>query len=233
MGVACINCENAETTAFSVFCAKDLWTTVCRCRTAGGSQLQKPPALPVLHCADPTNSVSECAAPADRHERNKFHNGRGSGGKQAVAGMREHGGKVKAMSKSHTAKPTPQGKISQYVAVGATVCTDDHRRYTGLRGLFHQHKTVRHSAKEYVHGMAHTNRAGSVWVGSKRGYNGIDHNFSNKHPQRGADEVSFRLNEGYCETVTCVRFLLSHYLSLSAVVFSDSCFRFTPVQRLM
>ena len=66
-----------------------------------------------------------------------------------------------------------QGFIVDNVAPGAAVCTDDHRGYSGAGGVFYEHKTVRHSAREYVNGMAHTNGIGSVWAIMKRGYNGV------------------------------------------------------------
>ena len=40
----------------------------------------------------------------------------------------------------------------------------------------YRHGTVKHSAKEFVNGMAHTNGIESVWSVLKRGYNGIYHN---------------------------------------------------------
>lgn len=61
---------------------------------------------------------------------------------------------------------------------------------------------VNHSAKEYVNGMAHTNSIKSVWEVLKRGYNGIYHNFSNKHLHHCSNEFAFRLNEGNCQIDT-------------------------------
>jgi hypothetical protein len=67
------------------------------------------------------------------------------------------------------------------------------------------HKTVCHSAKEFVDGMAHTNSIESVWAVLKRGFYGIYHSFSAKHLNRYVAEFTFRLNEGNCKIHTLDR----------------------------
>jgi len=67
------------------------------------------------------------------------------------------------------------------------------------------HKTVKHSAKQFVDGMAHTNSIESVWAVLKRGFYGIFHWFSRKHTQLYVDEFVFRLNEGNCAIDTVDR----------------------------
>ena len=84
------------------------------------------------------------------------------------------------------------------------VCTDEHRSYEGLDIEF-IHKTVKHSAKQFVDGMAHTNSIESVWAVLKRGFYGIYHSFSRKHCQLYVDECTFRLNEGNCKIDTVRR----------------------------
>jgi hypothetical protein len=64
------------------------------------------------------------------------------------------------------------------------------------------HKTVCHSAKEFVDGIAHTNSIESVWAVLKRGFYGIYHSFSAKHLSRYIAEFTFRLNEGNCKVHT-------------------------------
>ena len=97
-----------------------------------------------------------------------------------------------------------RGFIVDNVAPEVVVCTDDHRGYSGAVGVFYEHKTVRHSASEYVNGMAHTNGIGSVWAAMKRGYNGV-HNRSLKHMTRYINEFTFRLNDGNCKVGTIDR----------------------------
>ncbi len=61
------------------------------------------------------------------------------------------------------------------------------------------HETVKHSAKEYVNGRAHTNGIESIWALLKRGYSGTYHYFSHKHLHRYVNEFAFRSNEGNCK----------------------------------
>lgn len=143
-------------------------------------------------------------------ERNKHGNkrlkaGRGPVGKQAVIGARERGGGVKAQAISNTDARTLKGFVHEHIEPGSTVYTDDHRGYIGLDGVFYKHGTVKHSAKEYVNGMAHTNGIESVWALLKRGYLGTFHHFSFKHLQRYVDEFTFRLNESNCDIDTIDR----------------------------
>ena len=60
------------------------------------------------------------------------------------------------------------------------------------------HRTVNHSAKRFVDGMAHTNGIESVWAVLKRGFYGIYHWFSEPKIQFYVNEFVFRLNEGNC-----------------------------------
>ena len=135
-------------------------------------------------------------------ERNKHASkrkqakGRGPVGKQAVIGLRERGGRTIAKPIQHTDADTLESIVQQHVADGATICTDDHRGYLGLRRLPYVHGTIKHSAKEYVNGMAHTNGIESVWAVLKRGYHGVYHNWSLKHTRRYVNEFAFRLNDG-------------------------------------
>ena len=85
-------------------------------------------------------------------------------------------------------------KPAENVEQGATVYTDDHSGYRGLSG--YKHQAVRHSAREYVNGMASTNGIESVWAVLKRGYNGVHHNWIKKHCGRYVDEFTYRLNAG-------------------------------------
>lgn len=141
----------------------------------------------------------------NRHESKKLKSGRGPVGKQAVIGARERGGNVKAQAISKTDAETLKGFVHGHVEPGSTVYTDDHRGYLGLHGVLYQHASVKHSAKEYVNGMIHTNGIESVWAIIKRGYTGTYHHFSMKHCQRYVDEFTFRLNQGNCERDTIDR----------------------------
>ena len=110
--------------------------------------------------------------------------------------MKERGGRVKAMPIEHADKATLQNSIYASVEAISTIYTDEHKGYTGLDSVFYKHKSVKHSAKEYVNGMAHTNGIESVWSVLKWGYNCVYHNWSRKHCHEYVDGFSFRLNKG-------------------------------------
>ena len=77
---------------------------------------------------------------------------------------------------------------------GSVVYTDEAAAYQGMPAR--SHWTVRHSANEFVRGMAHTNGIESFWSVLKRGLHGTYHHVSVKHLGRYVDEFSFRMNEG-------------------------------------
>lgn len=132
----------------------------------------------------------------NRHEHKKLKAGRGAVGKTAVFGMRERGGKVIAMVIPDTTKKTIHSKLNAHITADTILCTDEAKAY---RGSQFDHRTVNHSAKEFVDGMVHTNGIESVWAVLKRGFYGVYHSFSVKHLQRYVDEFTFRLNEGNVE----------------------------------
>ena len=132
----------------------------------------------------------------NKHSNKKTKAGRGTVGKQPVFGMRERGGRTVAMPVETTTKRELQGKIAETVKTGSTIYSDESLSYEGLHGIFYNHDTVNHSAKEFVNGMAHTNGIESVWAVLKRGYKGVYHNWSMKHCHRYVNEFVFRQNEG-------------------------------------
>lgn len=139
----------------------------------------------------------------NKHENKKSKQGRGAVGKSVVLGMRERRGKVRASVIKSNDRETIQSKIKGSVLEGSILCTDEHSAYLGMRE--YEHRTVRHSAKQYVDGMAHTNSIESVWALLKRGFYGVYHWFSNKHLQLYINEFTFRLNEGNCQVHTLDR----------------------------
>ena len=65
--------------------------------------------------------------------------------------------------------------------------------YQSLGKIF-THKTVVHSASQYVVGNCHTNTIENFWSTLKRGINGIYHHVSEKHLERYLDEYANRYN---------------------------------------
>jgi transposase-like protein len=114
----------------------------------------------------------------NKHEYKKMHAGRGPVGKTPVLGMRERGGRTVARPVDGTDAETLGMDIRQSVAPGATIHTDEHGGYAGLRGDY-QHETIVHSAGEYVRddGVT-TNGIESVWAVLKRGLHGVYHHAS-------------------------------------------------------
>lgn len=87
---------------------------------------------------------------------------------------------------------------------GGTIVTDEFRAYNGLGALGYTHKTVRHSAGEYVRDMAHTNGIEIFWSLLKRGYIGVCHYMSEQHLHRYITEFSFRHNTAQVGTVAFI-----------------------------
>ena len=140
----------------------------------------------------------------NKHESKKQQAGRGPAGKQAVLGMRSREGRVTAKPIADTGAETLEREIAANVEAGATIYTDEHASYRNLSASY-QHGKVKHSVKEYVNEMAHTNGIESVWAVIKRGYNGVYHHWSFKHMARYVNEFTFRLNEGSVERHTLER----------------------------
>ena len=128
----------------------------------------------------------------NKHASKRLRAGRGTVGKQAVLGMRERGGSVKAMPVDGTDKETLQPAIRDNVETGSILYTDDHKAYGGMPE--YGHEAVRHSAGEYVRMAAHTNGIESFWALLKRGYYGTHHWWSVKHLHRYVSEYEYRQN---------------------------------------
>lgn len=142
---------------------------------------------------------------ANKHSNKKLKAGRGAVGKTAVMGLRERGGKTRTIVLEGMTAKEFEKNINDNVQSGATVCTDEHMSYNGLGSLGYDHKTVYHSAKQFVDGMAYTNGIESVWAVLKRMFYGIHHKFSVEHTQRYVNECAFRFNEANCKVPTMER----------------------------
>ena len=136
---------------------------------------------------------------ANKHDGKKQRKGRGPVGKAAVVGAKDREtNQVTAMPVSFTDKATLQGFVHRHTAADTMVYTDDALAYVGLR---RPHVTVKHSAKKYIDGMAHTNGMESFWAMLKRGYQGVYHQFSTKHLHRYVGEFEGRHNDRPLNTI--------------------------------
>ena len=140
----------------------------------------------------------------NKHNSKKLRGGRGTVGKTAVIGMRERGGRLKAMTLPSVDGPTMHTAILDNVERGSALCTDEHSGYQGL-GISYGHETVNHSGGEYVRNGVTTNGIESVWAVMKRGIHGVYHQVSKKHVTRYVDEFAFRLNDGEVKRHTLER----------------------------
>lgn len=169
---------------------KSAWFMLQRLREACGSKIDKLRGLVEI------DETYVGGKEINKHEIKKLNRGRGSVGKEAVLGMRERGGQTKAMHIPNSDLPTIQQAIHNNIEVGSVLCTDEHRAYSGIGGLFFAHETVNHSIGQYKQGFAHTNSIESVWALLKRGITGVYHHTSKKHLNRYVNEFTFRLNFG-------------------------------------
>ena len=134
----------------------------------------------------------------NKHSSKRIKGAKGTVGKTPVVGMRDRPTKqVQAAVVDRTDQPTLSGFVTDRVEPGATVYTDEHSGYDWV----HNREMVRHSAKEYVNGMAHTNGIESFWAMLKRGYMGTYHKMSNKHLHRYVDEFAGRYNIRSLDTI--------------------------------
>ncbi len=139
----------------------------------------------------------------EKNKRNskKLNAGRGPVGKTPVAGAKDREtNRVSATVVQGTNQEELEGFIDDRVEPGSTVYTDDHGGYNRL-WLNFEHRSVRHSVREYVKGQAHTNGIESFWAMLKRGYYGTDHRMSEKHLQRYVNEFSGRHNMRRMDTI--------------------------------
>ena len=134
----------------------------------------------------------------NKHGDKKLDAGRGAVGKAAVVGMKDRAtGKVSAEVVESTDQLALFGFIAERVQDSTAIYTDEHRSYQGLPN----HTTVKHSAGEFVNGMAHTNGIESFWSLLKRGYHGTYHKMSVKHLGRYVTEFSGRQNMRGLDTI--------------------------------
>ena len=138
----------------------------------------------------------------NKHESKKLKAGRGIAGKTAIVGMKDREtGKVSTAVTPKTDKPTLQGFVEDRTEDGAKVYTDEHPAYHDIPN----HQAVRHSAKEFVDGEAHTNGIESHWAMLKRGIMGTYHHVSVKHLDRYATEFEGRHNNRPADTIEQIR----------------------------
>ncbi len=178
---------------------KSAWFVLQRLREACGDNLA------VLRGIIEIDEMFVGGKESNKHADKKLPNGgRGPDGKAIVLGMRERGGKTKAMPVPDRTRHTLSVAIHNTVEVGSTIHTDEHTGYARLNKDY-KHETINHKHGEYVRDGVTTNSIESVWAVMRRGLHGVYHHASPKHLHRYVDEFTFRLNEGNVERHTLDR----------------------------
>ena len=136
----------------------------------------------------------------NKHASKKLRMGRGTVGKTAVVGAKDRDtNHVDAEVVQNVNSENMRDFIRRKVSPGSQVFTDEAAVYRGLSGV--HHKQVKHSAGEYVDGLASTNGLESFWSMLKRGYHGTYHKMSVKHLGRYVEEFSGRHNVRELDTL--------------------------------
>src|ERR1700722_12454703 len=115
---------------------KSAWFVLHRLREACGKDLAK------LRGSVEIDETFVGGLESNKHEGDKLKQGRGSGGKIPVLGMRERGGRTKAMPLKSVSIEEVQNAIHRNIEVGSTLFTDEHGAYNDLDGLFFKQERV-------------------------------------------------------------------------------------------
>ena len=139
---------------------------------------------------------------------NKRSGQRGPSGKAVVWGALERNGEFRAVHLSSLR--AVKAAVEAHVADGSIVLTDEYSGYHGLSQRYF-HKTVNHSAGEYVKGQYfHINSIEGAWSHIKRQIYGIHHWISDKHLGRYLSEMTWRYNRRELEEGDRMNALLSN-----------------------
>ena len=116
------------------------------------------------------------------------------GNKIPVVSLVERGGRVRSQSVSKVTGNTLKKALADHLDPSAHLITDDLAGYRKPGRQYASHRTVNHSAKEYVRGDVHTNTVEGYFSLFKRGVNGVFHHFGHQYMDQYLSEFDFRYN---------------------------------------
>jgi transposase-like protein len=111
-----------------------------------------------------------------------------------VLSLVERGGEVRSFQVPNVTAKTLKPILQKQIAKEAHLMTDEMSSYTAVGREFANHSVVRHSAKEYARGEAHTNTVEGYFSILKRGLIGTYHHVGEQHLIRYVREFDFRYN---------------------------------------
>lgn len=118
----------------------------------------------------------------------------GVGGKRAIIGLVERGGRVRTFHPAVADGDTVTKIVRDNIARETRLHTDESKLYIKVGAEFASHETVNHSAKEYARGDVTTNSMEGYFSIFKRGMRGIYQHCGEKHLHRYLAEFDFRYN---------------------------------------
>lgn len=116
--------------------------------------------------------------------------------KQPVFGIVERGGQVVAQTIPEVSKEAVQSLIAKHVAWESYIHTDEHSVYEKIQKMpqNYWHRTINHSAGNFVEGTVHTNTIENFWSCLKRVLKGTYIAVRPKHLNAYVAEQVFRYN---------------------------------------
>ncbi|WP_426954729.1 IS1595 family transposase [Muricoccus radiodurans] len=129
----------------------------------------------------------------NKHKDKRTGQTKGGKGKAIVFGVIARGGELRTKVIPNRDKNTMLAAVSEHVAPGSEVHTDEWVGYINLYTRY-THKNVSHVKGEYAKDGVHTNSIEGVWSLLKRQIIGIHHFVSSKHLSRYVDEATWRYN---------------------------------------
>jgi transposase-like protein len=118
----------------------------------------------------------------------------GSAEKRVILGLVERGGHARSFHIQQATKSEVREIIVKNVSRQSTLMTDESNIYPTIGEEFAAHRTVKHSAREYVRGSIHTNTIENLWSVFKRGMVGVYQHCGEAHLHRYLAEFDFRYN---------------------------------------